>query len=131
MRERPGDIATVRDLGRTRLELVSWLNTLARFDEALAEIGLARVVVEPLAREHPGDGGARWLAAECDFQEGAALTETSRSTPAIAALRRAQAGFEALVRDDSEYTLFDRGRRADRVPPQPRAGPRPDRIHPR
>ena len=57
MRERPGDPAARRDLGRTRLELVSWLYTLARFDEALAEIARARAVIEPLAREHPGDGG--------------------------------------------------------------------------
>ena len=34
-RERSGDRAPRRDLGRIRLELVSWLNTLARFDEAL------------------------------------------------------------------------------------------------
>ena len=105
MKERPGDTAAARDLGRTRLELVSWLYTLARFDEALAEIARARVVVEPLAREHPGDGGARWLEAECDSLEGAALTETSRRAPGIAALRRARAGFEALVRDNPPYTL--------------------------
>ena len=105
MRERPGDIATARDLGRTRLELVSWLYTLARFDEALAEIARARVVVEPLARQQPGDGGARWLEAECDSLEGAALTYSIRTAPGIAALRRARAGFEALVRDSPPYTL--------------------------
>ena len=105
MRERPGDTAAVRDLGRTRLDLVSWLFTLARFDEALTEIARARVVIEPLAREHPGDGGARWLEAECDSLEGAALSYSVRTTPAIEALRRARAGFEALVRDNPPYTL--------------------------
>ncbi len=105
MRERPEDIAAARDLGRTRLELDLWLYTLARFDEALAEIGHARVVVEPLAREHPGDGGARWLEAECNALEGATLTEIARPATGIAALRRAQAGFEALVRDNPRYTL--------------------------
>ena len=105
MRERPGDTAAGRDLGRTRLDLVSWLFTLARFDEALTEIARARVVIEPLAREHPGDGGARWLEAECDSLEGAALSYSVRTTPAIEALRRARAGFEALVRDNPPYTL--------------------------
>ncbi len=105
MRERPGDIAAARDLGRTRLDLVSWLFTLARFDEALTEIARARVVIEPLAREHPGDGGRRWLEAECDSLEGAALSYSVRTTPAIEALRRARAGFEALVRDNPPYTL--------------------------
>ena len=105
MRERPGDAAVRRDLGRTYLELVSWLYTLARFDEALAEVGRARVVVEPLAREHPGDGGVRWLEAECDSLEGAALSYSVRTAPAIEALRQARAGFEALVRDNPPYTL--------------------------
>jgi serine/threonine protein kinase len=105
VKEQPGDSSAARDLGRTQLELVSWLYTLARFDEALVEIARARVVVEPLAREHPGDGGARWLAAECDSLEGAALTDTDRVLPGIAALRRARVGFEALVRDSPPYTL--------------------------
>ena len=70
LRERPGDAAVRRDLGRTYLELVSWLYTLARFDEALAEIARARVAIEPLAREHPGDGGARWLVARVRLPGG-------------------------------------------------------------
>ena len=65
----------------------------------------ARVVVEPLAREHPGDGGVRWLEAECDSLEGAALSYSVRTAPAIEALRQARAGFEALVRDNPPYTL--------------------------
>ena len=105
IKERPSDTAAARDFGRTRLELVSWLFTLARFDEALAEIGRARVVVDPLAREHPGDGGARWLEAECNSLEGATLTEISRPVPGLAALRRARAGFETLVRENPPYTL--------------------------
>ena len=62
-------------------------------------------MIEPLSREHPGDGGGRWLEAECDSLEGAALTYSIRITPGIAALRRARAGFEALVRDNPPYTL--------------------------
>ena len=105
MRERPGDAAVRRDLGRTYLELVSWLYTLARFDEALAAIARARVAIEPLAREHPGDGGARWLVAQCDSLEGAALSYSVRTAPGVEALRRARARLEALVRDNPPYTL--------------------------
>jgi tetratricopeptide (TPR) repeat protein len=103
--EQPGYPALRRSVGLSRLSLARFLQGRARVDEARAEIARARDVLTPLIRDHPGDGGARILAAECDSQEAQLLLLVGRPVEARAVLARARALYEALVRDNPSSTL--------------------------
>ncbi len=107
VRDQPGEPTTRRDLGRARLALAGLLgsSSLQRYPEALAELARARDVLEPLARERPGDGGARRLLAECESLDGFVSVGSGRTEEGRVALERATAIFEALIHDDPPYTL--------------------------
>ena len=107
LRERPGDPAARRDLGRTRLELAGLLGlpSMQRYPEARAELARARGDLEPLARERPGDGGARRLLAECESLDGFMSVETGNTEQGRAALERATAIFDSLIEESPPYTL--------------------------
>jgi serine/threonine-protein kinase len=99
LRERPGDPTLRRELGRSHLTLAMRSSRI----EARAEIARARDVLASLAREHPEDGGARQLEAECDSFESEKLMD--RPVEARASLARARALYEGLVRDNPPLTL--------------------------
>jgi tetratricopeptide (TPR) repeat protein len=104
--QQPGDPALRRGLGLSHLSLARFLqHTGSRFDEARAEIARARDVLTPVIRDHPGDGGARMLAAECDSQEAELFEMAGRPAEASAVLARARALYEALIRDNPPSTL--------------------------
>ncbi len=103
--EQPGDTAARRDLGRSHLALARVLVPRYQLDEASAELGLARGVLHPLAREHPEDGGARLLEAECDGLEGERLYRNDRQEEALALLERSRTLYQRLIEDNPAYTL--------------------------
>jgi serine/threonine-protein kinase len=106
VQEQPGDPALRRDLGLSHLSLARFLQqTGSRVDEARAEIARARDVLTPLIRDHPEDGGARMLAAECDSQEAELFMMAGRLAEARAVLARARALYKALIRDNPPSTL--------------------------
>ena len=105
VREQPADPAARRDLGRTYLALAELLDSLSRVDEARAELVRARGVLVPLARKWPGDGGTRWLEAECDSLDGRLLVGAGMPAEGRSSLERARALYKGLIRDNPPYTL--------------------------
>jgi serine/threonine-protein kinase len=107
VREQPGEPAARRAVGRTRFALAELLGSpsLQQDSEARAELARAREVLEPLARERPDDGGARRLLADCESLDGFMAVRSRRTQEGRAALGRASALFEALIRDGPPYTL--------------------------
>jgi serine/threonine-protein kinase len=101
VREQAGDPALRRDLGRSDLTL-AMTRRLPR-SEARAEIARARAVLAPLFRDHPDDGGARQLEAECDSFEGEMLMDLPIEARAL--LARARALYEGLVRDNPPLSV--------------------------
>ena len=79
-RERPSDPTARRELGRSHLALAKSLLSQERLLEASAELGRARDVLQPLVREHPDDGGARLLEAECGHLKGGRSTHSAAPT---------------------------------------------------
>ena len=102
---RPDDAVAQRDLGRGHLAVADLLMSYERVAEARAELGRARQVLEPLAREHPGDGGARFLEAVCDRLEGRTLYTLGRPDEARRMLERSRFLHEQLIRDNPAFTL--------------------------
>ncbi len=131
IRERPTDAAARRDLGRIRQELVSWLYTLARFDEALAEIASARVVVGPLAREHPGDGGGPLAGGRVRLAGGGRADLQRPHGPGDRGPAAGSGRLRSPGPGQPPVHPADRRRWADRVPPRPRASPLLGRSEPR
>jgi tetratricopeptide (TPR) repeat protein len=105
LREQPGDPGARRDVGRSHLALASLLRSLARLQEAQAEVRKARGLLRPLAAERPRDGGIRRLEAECEALDGFVIIDDSRLAEGIAVLGRARAMYEKLINDDPPYTL--------------------------
>ena len=125
VREQPGDTAARRDLGRSHLASGSSCSCpWSQVDEAQAELGRARGVLEPLARERPDDGGARRLEAECDSLEGERLCAQRSGPPRGAGVPGAGQG-PLRGPDPGQPRLHpaDRGRRPDGIPPGPRDSP--------
>jgi serine/threonine protein kinase len=105
VRERPEDKAAQRDLGRSHLALARVLLPRYQLDLANAELGRARGVLRPLTREHPEDGGARLLEAECDGLEGERLYRNDRHEDALELLERSKTLYQRLIEDNPAYTL--------------------------
>jgi serine/threonine protein kinase len=103
--EQPGDTAAQRDLCRSHLALARVFLPRYQLDEANAELGRARGVLQPLTREHPDDGGARLLEAACDGLEGERLYRNERQDEALALLERSRTLYQRLIEDDPAYTL--------------------------
>src|SRR5262249_2979495 len=91
VREQPGDSSMRRELGRIHLTL------------AMVGGAGAQAVLGPRAGEHPDDGSARQLEAECDSFEGQRLMFLGRPVEARAVLARARGLYEALIRDNPPF----------------------------
>ena len=104
-REQPDDPVARRDLGRGHLALADWLLSYERLSEANSELGRARNVLQPLAREHPDDGGARLMEAVCDHLDGRTLYNLGRQDEGAAVLEHSKVLHEQLIRDNPSYTL--------------------------
>ena len=104
-REQPGDPVARRDLGRGHLALADWLLSYERVSEANSELGRARNVLQPLAREHPDDGGARLMEAVCDHLDGRSLHNLGRQDEAQRMFEHSKVLHEQLIRDNPSYTL--------------------------
>ncbi len=103
--QQPNEPVAQRELGRSHLTLADLLASLSRVDEARAELTRAQHVLVPLARERPGDGGARRLDADCRSLDGKLLFDAGQPAPGRSVLEQARTLYERLIRDNPPYTL--------------------------